>query len=176
MVFCKEVALGKISRGERVFNLKLIISYDTESEYGLSMSFKYNGQQYNIRDRASSFFNGSIMLSGEITKEVLNNIYTLCMIFIHSRGNSWDMKQNLAIIAHEVENNFIFQDEYDIKTYLCSIGMYYDNRVHRRFVFPDEGLEFLFNLPGIGDTYDAITNYFGRIEDADYMKAIGTAG
>ena len=176
MVFCKEVALGKILRGERVFNLKLIISYDTESEYGLYMGFKYNGQQYNIRDRASSFFNGIIMPSGEITQEDLKNIYTLCMIFIHSRGNSWDMKQNLAIITHEVENNFMFQDEYDKKTYLCSIGMDYDNRVHRRFAFPDEGLEFLFNLPGIGDTYDTVSGYFGHIEDADYMKAIGTAG
>lgn len=176
MVFCKEVALGKILRGERVFNLKLIISYDVDSEYGLRMSFKYNGQQYSVFDKVSNFFNGIIMPSGEITQEVLTNIYTLCMIFIHRRGNSWDMKQNLAIIAHEIENNFMFQDEYDIKTYLCSIGMDYDSCVHRRFAFPDEGLEFLFNLPGIGDTYDAITNYFGRIEDADYMKAIGTAG
>lgn len=176
MVFCKEIPIGKILRGERVFNLKLILSYDTDREYGVGMYLKYNGSQYNIRDRLDCFFRGVITPSGEITIETLNNIYLLTQIFLHTRSNMWSMSQNLEIVKREVENGFMFSDEYDIKTYLCSIGMDYDHHDHKKFVFPDEGIEFLFNLPGVGDTYESITEFFGHIEDADYMNAIGTAG
>ena len=177
MVFCKEIPIGKISRGERVFNLKLILSYDTEREHGVSMSLKYNGTQYNIRDRLDCFFRDLIMPSGEITRETLNNIYLLVQIFLCARSNKWDMSQNLEIVKHEIDEGFTFgDDDYDIKTYLCSVGMDYSMHTHKRFSFPDEGLEFRFNLPGIGDAYESISKFFGHIEDADYMNAIGTAG
>lgn len=176
MVFCKEIPIGKILRGERVFNLKLILSYDTEREHGVSMSLKYNGSQYSIRDRLDCFFRDVIIPSGEITRETLNNIYLLARIFLNARGDMYDMKQNLEIVKHEIESGFMLDDFRDIQTHLCHVGMDYETHNHRRFVFPDEGLEFLFNLPGIGDTYESITEFFGHIEDADYMNAIGTAG
>lgn len=175
-VFRRVFCLGKITCGSRKFNVVLRAEY-VPSIGNVNLALRYNGNAYIAVSKAEYLINGFIEPGDGIKLADIHRLYEFTMAHHSYRASCYTMEQNAAIIKAEIERQHEICGNGAIMNLLYSCGMDTGRHVNERYRdISDEEIEWLFSLPGDGNTWDEIRASQLIIDPDAYMHAIMPVG
>lgn len=174
-IISREVYLGRVIRGKAYFRVTLIVTANPHKENGrtpIDMELRYGGRVYSLSHKGSWLINNCITTDEEM-KKTMRSVYLTYAVYMSPRMSFYTFSQRVDIAMKEIQDGRRFGST-------SEIGEFLKNRIIKsksteEYDLPDETIQWLFNLPGTGHTYDDYMRMF-IVSDEDFLKIISTAG
>lgn len=173
----REVYLGRVSRGKADFRVTLIIEVNQQyPEYGLPIRLylKCAGHEYYLAEKISWFVGDTIKPVSQEIKNAIGSIYLLHELYMSYRASVFPPNTLTSVVVQELNEKrkyTIAETEEFIKKRFHGEGQTNCQPPE----ISESTIQWLFNLPGAGCTYEDITKV-SMVSDEDYLNIISTTG